>query len=340
MKNLKKFSIYKFLSNKIKKSNLFWEFRALFSSIELFFSFLNYGFKQTKKLYQRRKLETNPYNKSQITSPSDKIYLKGYNSMINFKRAHYLEKAMYCETPKNNTYDLIHRQLTNYLISEDGKNDVCFKYLEKLRKEYEDYPNNFKCFMLKTNKKKWDADEKKALEKVIKKRRSIRSFGLKKISEEKFEKVITAGSFAPSSCNAQPIHFITITEKDLVKNILNAASGVREFAKDVPNVILVLSDTRHYKPFIQHIMIYQDIAAAIQNCLLMAEVQDLSACWCSLASDSQEFDQDHIYRLFKIPAYMVIGGMIAIGETSTNVCAVPRRPLNSIWHKEKYNKEI
>ena len=50
---------------------------------------------------------------------------------------------------------------------------------------------------------------------------------------------------------------------------------VKEFAKDVPNVI-VLSDTRHYKPFIQHIMIYQDIAAAIQNCLLMAEVQDLS----------------------------------------------------------------
>ena len=169
MKNLKKFLIYKFLANKIKKSNLFWESRALFSSIELFFSFLNYGFKQTKKLYQRRKLETNPYNKSQITSPSDKIYLKGYNSMINFKRAHYLEKAMYCETPKNNTYDLIHSQLTNYLISEDGKNDVCFKYLEKLRKEYEDYPNNFKCFMLKTNKKKLDADEKKALEKVIKK---------------------------------------------------------------------------------------------------------------------------------------------------------------------------
>ena len=190
--------------------------------------------------------------------------------------------------------------------------------------------------MLKTKKNKWDADEKKILEKVIKKRRSIRSFGFEKISEEKFEKVITAGSFAPSSCNAQPIHFITITEKNLVQTILNAASGVREFAKNVPNLILVLSDTRHYKPFIQHIMIYQDIAAAIQNCLLMAEVQDLSACWCSLASDSQEFDQDKIYSLFKIPNYMVIGGIIAIGEESTNVCPVPRRPLNEIWHKEKY----
>tara|TARA_B100000579_G_C22808542_1_gene843897 strand:+ start:726 stop:1751 length:1026 start_codon:yes stop_codon:yes gene_type:complete len=339
MKNLKKLSIYKFLTNKIKNSNLFWESRALFSSIEIFFSFLNYGFKQSKKVYQRRKLEPSPYTKSQKTIPSEKTYLKGYNSMINFKRAHYLEKAMYCETPKNNNLDFTHRQLTNYLISEDGKNDVCFRYLEKLRKEYEDYPNNFKCFMLKTKKNRWDADEKKILEKVIKKRRSIRSFGFEKISEKKFEKVLTAGSFAPSSCNAQPIHFITITEKDLVKNILSAASGVREFAEDVPNVILVLSDTRHYKPYIQHIMIYQDIAAAIQNCLLMAEVQDLSACWCSLASDSQEFDQDHIYALFKIPTYMVIGGIIAIGETSTNVCPVPRRPLNSIWHKEKYNSK-
>ena len=83
-------------------------------------------------------------------------------------------------------------------------------------------------------------------------------------------------------------------------------------------------------------MIYQDIAAAIQNCLLMAEVQDLAACWCSLASDSQRFDHNHIYSLFNIPDYMVIGGIIAIGESSTNVCPVPRRPLDAIWHKEKF----
>ena len=85
--------------------------------------------------------------------------------MINFKRAHYLEKAMYCENPKNKTLDLIHRQLSSYLISEDGKNDVCFKYLEKLRKEYEDYPNNFKCFKLKTKKKKWTKMKRKFLKK-------------------------------------------------------------------------------------------------------------------------------------------------------------------------------
>lgn len=83
-------------------------------------------------------------------------------------------------------------------------------------------------------------------------------------------------------------------------------------------------------------MIYQDIAASIQNCLLMAEVQDLAACWCSLASDSQKFNQKYIYSLFNIPNYMVIGGIIAIGESSTNVCSVPRRPLDSIWHREKF----
>ena len=109
MKNLKKIPIYKFLSNNIRNSNLFWESKALFSSIELFFSFLDYGFKQSKKHYQRRKLEPNPYTKSQKKiTPSRRIYLKGYNSMINFKRAHYLEKAMYCETPKNKNLDLIH----------------------------------------------------------------------------------------------------------------------------------------------------------------------------------------------------------------------------------------
>ena len=81
--------------------------------------------------------------------------------------------------------------------------------------------------------------KRKFLKNYLKKRRSIRSFFFEKISEAKFEKVLTAVYFAPSSCNAQPIHFINITEKNLVKNILSAASSIN-FAEDVPNVIIFL----------------------------------------------------------------------------------------------------
>ena len=69
----------------------------------------------------------------------------------------------------------------------------------------------------------------------------------------------------------------------------------------------------------------------------MAEVQDLSACWVSLSSDNNTFNQEKIYKLFNIPEYMIIGGVIAIGETSTNVCPVPRRNLSNIWHINYFN---
>ena len=119
--------------------------------------------------------------------------------------------------------------------------------------------------MLSTKRKQWKAEDKKVLENIIRKRRSIRSFGKEEISDEKFLKVIMAGSYAPSSCNAQPVNFITIKDKVLVRNLMNAAIGAKGQEDTVPYAILVLTDSRHYKPFIQHVIMYQDVAAAIQN---------------------------------------------------------------------------
>lgn len=238
MDKLKSLRFYKFFTKKIKTSKIFWEIRALYSSLEIMISFVDYGIKQSKRVYKRRKAEAFNSNKEEIKlSYEEKDYLKGYDSMINFKRAHYLEKAMYCETPRNKNLDLIHTNLSHYLKSKNGKDDDCFSYLEKLRKEYDKYPNNFKCFMLKIEKSKWDSEDKKIIEKVIKKRRSIRSFGKKTIPIEKFKKILMAGSYAPSSCNAQPVHFLTKTDNYLVEEILKSASGVSEFQKNIPNVI-------------------------------------------------------------------------------------------------------
>ena len=309
---------FKNFKSQIKAHFLFREIRAIKISLEHLFEFIYYSFKQALRSYKRNRLQN-------------------YNSMLNYKRAHYLEKAMYCELEKSKDLNIIHKDLSEYLDTDEGKKDDCYIYLEKLRKEYLDYPENFKCFMLSTKRKQWKAKDKKVLENIIRRRRSIRSFGKEEISDEKFLKVIMAGSYAPSSCNAQPVNFITIKDKLLVRNLMDAAIGAKGWEDTVPYAILVLTDSRHYKPFIQHVIMYQDIAAAIQNCLLMAEVQDLSACWVSLSSDNNTFNQEKIYKLFNIPEYMIIGGVIAIGETSTNVCPVPRRNLSNIWHINYFN---
>ena len=47
--------------------------------------------------------------------------------MINFKMAHYLEKAMYCEAPRNEDLDLIYLHLSNYLKSKNLDRKKCLK---------------------------------------------------------------------------------------------------------------------------------------------------------------------------------------------------------------------
>ena len=128
------------LKSKIKASSLFCEIRAIKISIEHLFEFINYSFKQAIRSYKRNRL-------------------CNYNSMLNYKRAHYLEKAMYCELEKSNDLNIIHKDLSDYLETEEGVKDDCYLYLEKLRKEYLDYPDNFKCFMLSTKRKKWKFEE-------------------------------------------------------------------------------------------------------------------------------------------------------------------------------------
>ncbi|MFO8077674.1 MAG: nitroreductase [Thermoplasmatota archaeon] len=55
--------------------------------------------------------------------------------------------------------------------------------------------------------------------KVIKGRRSIRSFQEKPVEKELIEEIIQAGRFAPSAKNRQPWKFIVITNRDLINHL-------------------------------------------------------------------------------------------------------------------------
>ena len=90
---------FKKLKSKIKASSLFRETRAIKISIEHLFEFIKYSFKQAIRSYKRNRL----FN---------------YNSMLNYKRAHYLEKAMYCELEKTNDLNIIHKELSKYLETD------------------------------------------------------------------------------------------------------------------------------------------------------------------------------------------------------------------------------
>jgi nitroreductase len=257
-------------------------------------------------------------------------------SHLNFKRAHYLEKAMLCEYPKSAELDASFGELRRYVESEGGADADCNRYLRKMLSEYGGYPESFRCYMLQVPKRPWPQEYAQILRRVILQRRSIRRFSDKTVATGLLEKIVEAGSWAPTSCNAQALSFLTLTSRDALQLVFGGAAGARDWKNGIPAGILVLADGRHYKPFRQHIVMYQDIAAATQNCLLMAEALGLGACWVSLLTDSHMDAQSGIYDTLSLPPHMVVGAAIALGHPENAVCLVPRRPLSSVWHSERY----
>lgn len=260
-------------------------------------------------------------------------------SYVNFKRAHYLEKAMLGEHPRTAELDECFRLLSSYVVSEQGRQDDCHAYLDKLAKEYATYPSGFKCYMLDIPRKPLAPQFAHCLRRVIIQRRSARRFAPGVLSDDLLRKIIEAGQYAPTSCNAQPVHFLSTSDPVLINEIFKRTPGGRQWRDGIPNAILVLSDGRHYKPFDQHVAMFQDIAAATQNCLLMAEALGLSACWVTLVTDTRVEDQAALYRALALPDFMVVGAAVAIGFPSNSVCMVPRRRLANVWSKDRFRRE-
>jgi nitroreductase len=125
--------------------------------------------------------------------------------------------------------------------------------------------------------------------KIIKQRRSIRSFNNEQIKEEEIQAVLEAGLYAPNAGD-QAWHFTVIQNKELLTRLNLIA---KETAKQMnigplsdlgknenfdclygaPTLVIVSGSERAPMP------LDADCAAATQNLLLAAESIGLGSCW-------------------------------------------------------------
>lgn len=124
---------------------------------------------------------------------------------------------------------------------------------------------------------------------VIKRRRSIRSYQDKQITEEELQAILEAGMFAPHAGD-QAWHFTVIQNRELLERLNLAAKEaarqmpmkhLQDLGADenfnclygAPTLIIVSGDTNTPIP------LDADCAAATQNMLLAAESLGLGSCW-------------------------------------------------------------
>ena len=123
---------------------------------------------------------------------------------------------------------------------------------------------------------------------IIKSRRSIRSYRTEQISQDELDAILEAGIFAATGVNMQPWYFTIIQKKEVIDDISEKARDVMKKSPDArvvdmanrsdhlfyhaPTVIIVSGKSDDY-------LALTDCSAAIQNMLVAAESLNIGSTW-------------------------------------------------------------
>jgi len=175
---------------------------------------------------------------------------------------------------------------------------------------------------------------------AIRGRRSCRSFSPDPVKEADLEKILEAGTWAPSPLNAQSWEFIVITNQGLREKIFSEADRCRQWAieksgwkwlsryqvdflKAVPVLIAVIGD-----PTKSGVDIFQEeggvayqhaCAAAVQNMQLAAYALGYSTLWFTL------FDKNAMRTVLGVPQNKVPLVLLCLGKPSGEIPQTARK---------------
>jgi len=177
---------------------------------------------------------------------------------------------------------------------------------------------------------------------AIKDRRSCRSFLSDPIDEATLEKIIEAGTWAPSPMNAQPWEFIVVTSPKGKEKIYAEGERCRqwaletsgwkwldkyrvEFLKTAPVLVVVVGDPKKtgVDQFLEDGSAgYQyACAAAAQNMMLAAQALGIGSLWYTL------FDKNNLAQILDILPGEKPLSIVCLGNPAGDVPPVGRKPV-------------
>lgn len=178
---------------------------------------------------------------------------------------------------------------------------------------------------------------------AMRERRSCRSFKSDPLDEKTVDKLLEAGTWAPSPLNAQPWEFIVVTSADVREKVYQEAERCRAWARDesgwgwldkytvdfvrqAPVLVAVVGNPQ--KTGVDSLqkegsVAYQHAcAAAIQNMLLAAHALGVGSIWFTL------FDRGNLREILGIPSERMPVGLVCLGYPETPPRPVPRKSVS------------
>ncbi|MDQ7097075.1 nitroreductase family protein [Desulfosporosinus sp. PR] len=175
---------------------------------------------------------------------------------------------------------------------------------------------------------------------VIRQRRSIRSFKDEKIKDEELKAIVEAGNYAPYA--EEGSRYITVIQNKNLLHKLNsiakevaqtmALEGLRKLGRDenfhslygAPTLLIISGREQSVSP-------EADCAAATQNILLAAESMEIGSCW--IFFDLLAFFSPQGAELrseLKIPAGFKPYTSVALGYKNSREDDMPDRNLSNV----------
>ena len=168
---------------------------------------------------------------------------------------------------------------------------------------------------------------------IIQQRCSVRSFKDTPVDSALIRSITEAARHAPSACNGQPWRFVAVTEKPLLKQIVDQGLGgivPNRWAASAPVIIvgcaLLNLLTHRIGEAVKGINFHQiDMGIALEHMVLRATEMGLGTCWIGW------FKGKNIKKILQLPKDWKIISLIALGyPREDNHSPTPRLSLEDI----------
>ncbi len=158
---------------------------------------------------------------------------------------------------------------------------------------------------------------------AIQRRHTSRQFDGTPIIKSDLEKIVDAGHLAPTGYNIQPLHFVVVTDHEMIQYL----SKADEWIANAGAVIMVILDPSRSD------FTTEDGSAATENMLLAATALGFGSCW--VEGDIVPYEME-FKETFNIPDEFRLFSLVPIGINPSSPKLKEKKPLEEVLHWEKF----
>jgi len=169
---------------------------------------------------------------------------------------------------------------------------------------------------------------------LVKKRRSIRKYKPRLVSDRDIEYILNAARLAPSSKNRQCWKYVVVKDKKIIEKIASSRPESKEWLVEAPVMIVACADPNESSRREGKDYYLFDVALSFEHLLLAAKERDLATCCIA------GFDEKTVKDAIELPENIRVVVFTPLGYAAEEKGEITdRKPLEEIIFYEKYGQK-